>query len=157
LSYRGGGELLQTLGTALVLPLYGYYALAGTVDGFPWLAAATLAPAQLACALATSMPDEPSDRESGKRTTSVRLGLTTTGLLVGALDAAAVAAFWLAPWSPRGAPHPAWALPALLATGLFFARPGARPGTPALAFRVGCAVAASLALVGAMLGALLAP
>ncbi|MCU0681794.1 MAG: prenyltransferase [Polyangiaceae bacterium] len=157
LSYRGGGELLQTLGTAFVLPLYGYYALAGTLAGFPWLALAVLWPTQLACALATSMPDEPSDRESGKRTTSVRFGLRATGLLVGLLDVAAVATFLLAPWSPRGAPHLAWALPALAAVGLSFARPNALPGTLALALRVGCAVTASLAIVGAMLGSLLTP
>jgi 1,4-dihydroxy-2-naphthoate polyprenyltransferase len=157
LSYRGGGELLQATGTAFVLPLYGYCAQAGGADGFPWGAAGVLFPAQLACALATSMPDEPSDRESDKRTASVRFGLRATFAAVVALDAMAIAGFLLWPWSPRGAPAPAWALPALAATALGFAFRGARPGTRALTWRVGAAVAATLALDGAMLGALLAP
>ncbi|HEU4405812.1 MAG TPA: prenyltransferase [Polyangiaceae bacterium] len=157
LSYRGGGELLQAAGTGLVLPLYGYYAQAGTAWGFPWLASVALLPTQLACALSTSMPDEPSDRESGKRTASVRLGLGTTGALVVVFDAAALVAFLLLPWSPRGTPNPVWSLPALMATALCLAWPDARPGTRDLALRVGAAVAATLAIGGAMLGSLLAP
>lgn len=157
LSYRGGGELLQAAGTSLVLPFYGYYAQAGTAGGFPWLASVALFPTQLACALATSMPDEPSDRESGKRTASVRLGIGTTGALVVVFDAAALVAFLLLPWSPRGAPHPIWALPALMATALCLAWPEARPGTRELSLRVGSAVVATLAVVAAMLGSLLAP
>ncbi len=156
LSYRGGGELLQALGTGLVLPLYGYCAQAGGAKGFPWLAAATLFPAQLACAIATALPDEPSDRESHKRTLAVRLGPQRAFALVVALDLAAVAALLLAPWSPRGAPHPAWALPALAALGVGFAARDARPGTRALTLRVGAAVTASIAVAAAMLGALLA-
>jgi 1,4-dihydroxy-2-naphthoate octaprenyltransferase len=157
LSYRGGGELLQAAGTAAVLPLYGYVAQAGSAAGYPWAASAVLLPAQLACAIATALPDEPSDRASDKRTAAVRLGPEPAAALAGALHAAAVAAYALAPWSPLGPAPPAWGLPALLAAGLSFAWRGARPGTPAMNARVACAVAASLALAGAMLAALLAP
>ena len=34
LSYRGGGEILQALGTALVLPLLGFYAQSGSLAPF---------------------------------------------------------------------------------------------------------------------------
>lgn len=157
LSYRGGGEVLQALGTAFVLPLYGYYAQVGSTGAFPWLAGAVLLPAQLACAISTTLPDEPSDRASDKRTAAVRLGPEAAAALVGALHVAAAAAYALAPWSPRGPAPFAFALPSLLAAALQFVWRGARPGTLAMTLRVGCAVTASIALAGAMLAALLAP
>ena len=62
------------LGVGVCLPIYGYYAQAGALAGFPWPLFYVLLPTQLACAIATSWPDEPSDRRSEKRTMTVSLG-----------------------------------------------------------------------------------
>jgi 1,4-dihydroxy-2-naphthoate octaprenyltransferase len=74
LSYRGGGEILQTIGTGMVLPVLGYYAQSGSVTDFPWWVFLILGPTSFACAVGTSLPDEPSDRESGKKTFTVLIG-----------------------------------------------------------------------------------
>lgn len=74
LSYRGRGEILQGIGLGLLLPVVGFYVQANTLEG---LKAATLLPAFLlgyAGNVTTALPDTPSDRESGKRTFSVRRG-----------------------------------------------------------------------------------
>jgi len=78
LSYRGGGEILQMLGVGLVLPLMGFYGQSGSFEGFPILLIAALLPLQLACASSTSLPDYPSDKSSGKKTSSVLFGLILT-------------------------------------------------------------------------------
>lgn len=74
LSYRGGGEFLQMIGVGVVLPLFSYYAQTGTLQHFPAEVFCLLLPTNLACAIATSLPDEPSDRQGQKRTVSVLLG-----------------------------------------------------------------------------------
>jgi 1,4-dihydroxy-2-naphthoate octaprenyltransferase len=74
LSYRGGGEILQTIGTGMILPLLGYYAQSGSMADFPWWVFLVLLPTSFACAVGTSLPDEPSDRESGKKTLTVLIG-----------------------------------------------------------------------------------
>ena len=85
LSYRGGGEILQMLGVGLVLPLFGYYGQAGSLAAFPLHLLAFILPCQLACAMATALPDEPSDRNSRKHTASVLLGLSKAKAAVIAL------------------------------------------------------------------------
>src|SRR5690606_27180733 len=42
LSYAGWGEATQGVGLGVVLPLLGWYAQAGTLQGFPWPALAPL-------------------------------------------------------------------------------------------------------------------
>lgn len=74
LSYRGGGELLQVVGVAVLLPVFGYYAQAGNLQVFPWQLLLVLIPSQLSCAISTSIMDVKSDRASRKRTLSVLLG-----------------------------------------------------------------------------------
>ncbi len=74
LSYRGGGEFLQMLGVGGVLPLLGFMAQGGSFESFPLMLLAVSLPISLACGMATSIPDEPSDRSSEKRTASVILG-----------------------------------------------------------------------------------
>lgn len=74
LSYRGQGEILQGIGLGVVLPIVGYYAQAGTLDG---LRPVTLVPGFLlgyAGNLTTALPDAPSDAATGKRTYPVRRG-----------------------------------------------------------------------------------
>jgi len=74
LSYRGGGEFLQMLGVGLILPLIGFLSQGALLGDFPWPLLATLLPFNLATAIATSLPDEPSDRSSDKRTLTVAFG-----------------------------------------------------------------------------------
>jgi len=74
LNYRGGGEILQMIGTGIVLPLFGWYAQTGTLVGFPIWPVVSILPSLLACAVSTSLPDEISDRESQKRSAAVLLG-----------------------------------------------------------------------------------
>jgi len=105
LSYRGGGELLQIVGVGVVLPLLGYYAQAGKLIGFSWLLFLTILPTQLACAMATSLPDEPSDRLANKQTASVLLGSHATKLAVIGLNFISILVFpwvaWLEPGDDR--------------------------------------------------------
>jgi 1,4-dihydroxy-2-naphthoate polyprenyltransferase len=74
ISYRGFGEVLQMIGVGMVLPLIGYISQGGTIHDFPWRMMLIILPSQLAMAISTSLPDEPSDRLSFKRTTVVILG-----------------------------------------------------------------------------------
>lgn len=74
LSSRGGGELVQALGVGLLLLFFGYYAQAGTACDFPWNYLVFVLPLQLGSALATALPDEPSDRLGHKHTLVVLLG-----------------------------------------------------------------------------------
>lgn len=92
LSYRGGGELLQMIGVGLVLPLFGYASQAGGLAGYPWRVELALLPTCLACAMATSLPDAPGDRASGKHTSAVLLGPLGAVVVIALLDAASVIA-----------------------------------------------------------------
>jgi 1,4-dihydroxy-2-naphthoate octaprenyltransferase len=78
LSYRGGGEFLQMVGVGLVLPMVGFSAHVGTFVGMPWALMPLMLVLSLSCALATALPDEPSDRADGKRTHAVRFGVAPT-------------------------------------------------------------------------------
>lgn len=150
LSYRGGGELLQMVGVGAVLPIYGYHAQSGAVAGFPWSLLLALLPSHLACALATTLPDEPSDRSSRKRTAAVLLGPRATRTAIVALDLAAAGALvWLG--SHRGGGW--WWILALSAGAGLAQLPllGSRPGTRELSLLVGLAVLSTLSLVGAMI------
>lgn len=148
LSYRGGGELLQMLGVGAVLPAMGYAAQAGSTAGFPWSGLAVVLPAQLACALATTLPDEPSDRRSSKRTAAVLWGPGAVKLLIALLQAAAVGALPTLGWLARGGQglrQVAAAPAALTALGLCLFR--SPPGSRGISLMVGCFVGATLSLV----------
>ena len=90
LSYKGFGEVLQVAGTGCVLPLYGFVAAKGTLAGFPVSVWCCVLPLRLACALATALPDEPSDRSSDKRTLVVLLGGQKSGVLMFLLSLASL-------------------------------------------------------------------
>ena len=77
LSYRGGGEWLQTIGVGMVLPLTGYYFQAGNLTTFPWIVLPFTLLLHLAAALVTTLPDEPSDKIGHKRTLAVQKGVPT--------------------------------------------------------------------------------
>lgn len=95
LSYRGGGELLQTLGLGAVLPLLAFSAQAGDLSGFPWLLFAVLLPLNLATAMATALPDAPSDARANKRTLVVIHGLAPARRFILVLAAGALVLHWL--------------------------------------------------------------
>jgi 1,4-dihydroxy-2-naphthoate octaprenyltransferase len=156
LSYRGGGEFLQMLGVGFVLPFFGYYAQAGEVTGFPWAILAAILPTQLACAMATSLPDEPSDRLSGKHTMTVLLGDKKTKGLIFILNLTSIVLFPFAGWLSIGNPvvYKILLLPFLAAlVQLFFMN--SRPGSIRLTLFTFLSVLVTLSLMGGMAIALL--
>ncbi|MCY1020450.1 prenyltransferase [Pyxidicoccus sp. MSG2] len=153
LSYRGGGEVLQMVGVSGVLPLYGYLAQGGDLDRFPWWLVACLLPTHLACAIATALPDEPSDRESQKLTLPARVGGERAAWVILALNAVTLV---LAPLGLEavGLRADPWLLvPALAALGVVLARP-APPGSRRILVRVAAAITATTAMVALPLVAL---
>ena len=74
LAYRGHGELVQGLGTGVVLPLAGYYVQAGTLAGFQVWALIPLLLLGYTGNILSALPDVPSDRAADKRTYPVRRG-----------------------------------------------------------------------------------
>ncbi|WP_320047612.1 prenyltransferase [uncultured Ilyobacter sp.] len=98
LSYRGGGEILQTTGVAIILPLFGYYIQGGTFQGFPWIFLLFFFPIQLGCAMSTSLPDYPSDREGNKRTSTVIFGFENTKRYIIIINFVSLFIFYLVAW-----------------------------------------------------------
>jgi 1,4-dihydroxy-2-naphthoate octaprenyltransferase len=155
LSYRGGGEVLQMVGVAGVLPLYGYIAQGGELGRFPWALLTLLLPTHLACAIATALPDEPSDRQSGKRTLPARVGGERAVWVIMALNGLSLA---LAPVGLRavGLSASPWLLvPAVATLVVLGARP-ALPGSRGMLVRVAAAITATLTLVALPLLGLMA-
>ncbi len=74
LAYRGHGELVQGLGTGVVLPIVGYYFQAGTFAGLQWSALVPMLLLGYVGNILTALPDVPSDRASGKLSYPVRRG-----------------------------------------------------------------------------------
>jgi 1,4-dihydroxy-2-naphthoate octaprenyltransferase len=98
LSYRGGGEILQTTGVAIILPLFGYYIQGGTFQGFPWIFLLFFFPIQLGCAMSTSLPDYPSDRDGNKRTSTVIFGFENTKKYIIVINFISLFIFILVAW-----------------------------------------------------------
>ena len=119
LSYRGGGEYLQMVGVGLVLPLIGYSAHAGTLAGLPWEIMPLMLALSLSCAVATALPDEPSDRADGKRTLAVRSGIAGSRRFILRLNLLALA--WLVLVPLPGTTLSARALTALPCLALWLA------------------------------------
>lgn len=82
LSYRGGGEFLQTLGVILVLPLFSYYVQLGSINSFNLILIACLIPIHLSSAISTGLPDNPSDTINKKNTISVLIGINNSKILI---------------------------------------------------------------------------
>lgn len=151
LNYRGGGELLQMIGLGVVLPVFGFSAQSGTLIGFPWSLLWVILPTQLACALATSLPDEPSDRLSGKHTVAVFLGPTLTKLLIVTLNFVSVAALSKMEWFRPGDHRFHLLLLALTVANLAqLLLRSDEPGTVWLTLRVFLAVLITISLMTAM-------
>ena len=138
LSYRGGGELLQMAGVGGLLPLFGYYIQAGSIGLFPWGYLAVLLPLNLACAVSTTLPDEPSDRLGHKQTFSVMAGISKAKLLVVLLYVSALLIYAAANWDLL-APCRLVAVvtvPVLAAAGMMYFGMRAVPGERAMLFFV---------------------
>lgn len=147
LSYRGGGEALQTLGIGVVLPLFGYYVQIGTLSGFPMALLASTLPLQLAGAIATALPDAPSDAESSKNTLAVTLGVSGAQVLAIILQGAGLAMYLAV---GLGGPESSmtWAVLAtpLLMVLLQTVTPTAVPGERSMLLRVFLILTANLSL-----------
>lgn len=76
LSYRGHGEVAQGLGLGVVLPVVGYYTVAGTLDGLSWQALVPLFVLGFAGNINTALPDARADAATDKRSWPVRYGLS---------------------------------------------------------------------------------
>ncbi|WP_164009519.1 prenyltransferase [Pyxidicoccus trucidator] len=146
LSYRGGGEFLQMVGVSGILPLYGYLAQGGDLGRFPWWLIACLLPTHLACAIATALPDEPSDRESRKLTLPARVGGERAAWCIVALNALTLAMAPLGLEAVGLRVDPWLLLPALAALGVVLTRP-APPGSRRMVVRVAAAITATVAMV----------
>jgi 1,4-dihydroxy-2-naphthoate octaprenyltransferase len=147
LSYRGGGELLQMLGVGLVLPLFGFYGQAGSLAAFPFHLLAFILPCQLSCAIATSLPDEPSDRNSNKHTASVLLGLAKAKTAVIALFALSLILFLILSPAPIRHTATVLTLPMLCFAGVCILYTGSFPGSRRLNLFVTCAVGVNVLLM----------
>lgn len=147
LSYRGGGELLQMLGVGAVLPAVGWVAQGGDLTQFPLTWLAVLLPTQWANAVATSLPDEPSDRAHHKRTAAVMLGgggATVAMFVAYTFGLVAFALLHVGAW--------VYALVPMVANGVQLGLMGAQPGTRKMLAQVFFAVLASISWwVGAIL------
>lgn len=154
LSYRGGGELLQMLGLGVVLPLLAFSAQTGDLAGFPWLLLAVLLPLNLATAVATALPDMPSDARADKRTLVVVYGLGPARRFVLVLAAGALLLHLSFVHDALGlAAVPAWwvlALPglALLIATLLHSR--SEPGTRRLSAFLFLLILGNVAYVAAL-------
>lgn len=117
LSYRGYGELVQGLGTGVVLPLAGFYVQAGGFAGFVGWSVVPMLLLGAVGNIVTALPDYPSDRASGKRSYPVRNGQWVARRHALELLALAAAASGLVlPLSPLGVGL--LALPVLALVGL---------------------------------------
>ena len=95
LSYRGLGEILQTLGMGCVLPMMGWASIHSMSD-FPFQWLLILFPMHFALACLTTIPDYEGDLLAQKQTLIVRLGHDFVArMIIGALLFAFVLAYAL--------------------------------------------------------------
>lgn len=78
MNYRGGGEGLEALGVAVVLPWLNAYAQSGVIFAAEYIFSLPLLVLSLASAIASGLADERSDLRGGKKTVVTRLGNTVS-------------------------------------------------------------------------------
>lgn len=148
LSYRGGGAWLQVAGLGLHLPLFALTLCGAPFNAGTLLPIALLLPAQFGCAIATTLPDEPSDRATGKRSFTVANGATFTTVAATLGLACSSAALFT---TEANRPLLLAALALTLKQGLLGRTP---PGSRALSLRLALLVGAALLLqLAVVLGA----
>ncbi len=122
LNYRGGGELVEMVGVAGVLPLWNCYVQSGLILPRSLPVLIPFALLALASALASGLADEHSDRLGGKVTFTTLLGNPAVRGAVVVLVAAAGLGWVLLPlWFPGSLPAQA-GLAAALMLGLHGSR-----------------------------------
>jgi len=89
LNYRGGGEILETFGTGVLLPALGYYILAGQLVSANVHLLLPVALYGFVGALISGLKHEPADRDNGKNTLVVLLGSVMVRRFVWAAQMAA--------------------------------------------------------------------
>lgn len=112
LNYRGGGEWLEMLGVAVVLPCFHAYLQGGTIAARGLWLLPGYALMSLASAIASGLADERSDRRGGKRTFVTRFGNEAARRAVEALTFAGASAWALAGMLTDALPFWLGALPA---------------------------------------------
>ena len=151
LSYRGGGEILQALGTALVLPLLGFYAQSGSIVSFPWKILLVVVPTSFACAVATAVPDAPADAAYNKNTVPVAIGLNRAKALIIVLNVISIILYYLItePFKNSLLSVLFFALPPLsVILSLVFIK--AKPGTPSVTVFGLSAILTTISVIGGM-------
>ncbi len=148
LSYRGGGELLQALGVAILLPLFAFYVQAGNFQSFPWMILIILFPIHLGCAFSTALPDEPSDRMHKKRTFAVIKGPDVVKKTIVLLNSIS---FLLLLWFPIVSLH--WSLKVIgagffLTFSMMIFYPSSKPGSKNLFYFVSLNILNVMVFVG---------
>jgi 1,4-dihydroxy-2-naphthoate octaprenyltransferase len=108
---------------------------------------AFILPCQLACAMATALPDEPSDRTSRKHTAPVLLGNQTVKLLIINLIGASLIFFFFLSPAMTGATVAVLLLPVACFAGMIVLRTASPPGSRRLGLFVTCAVGANVMLM----------
>ena len=78
INYRGGGEILETIGVGALLPVTGYYICVGTLPLADGHLLVPLLLYALVGALASGLKHEPADRANGKYTFCVFFGAQVT-------------------------------------------------------------------------------
>ncbi len=97
LSYRGGGEFMQMLGVGGLLPVMGFLAHSGSLSSISWPLVGLVLLLALTCAMSTSLPDEPSDRISSKKSSTVIFGNRINQRLILVLNGFALTLILLVP------------------------------------------------------------
>lgn len=152
MSYRGGGEILQAVGIGIVLPFFGFYAQVGSLAGFPLTLLASTLPLQVAAAIATALPDAPSDAQSDKKTLAVRLGIPNAQLFAIVLQGVGLALYAGVGLTPPHAPA-TWATLALplLCVIAQMVTPSAVPGERSMLLRVLLILSANVSFTVALI------
>lgn len=99
LSYRGGGEILQALGVGFVLPLFAYRFFSINFSEFAFNLMPALFLINLSSAMATSLPDFPSDMKSSKNTVTVIFGSLYVKIAILLIES--VSLIYLKTWLPE--------------------------------------------------------
>lgn len=90
LNYRGGGELLETVGVGLALPLFVANTMGFDPRFVPWPILGGWVALCLASALASGLSDEESDRAGGKTTFVTALGNKTVRMVIDLMGPTAI-------------------------------------------------------------------
>ncbi|MFO8084253.1 MAG: prenyltransferase [Desulfobacterales bacterium] len=155
INYRGGGELLQMIGVACVLPLFGYYAQSNLIDPLqlPWNLVLVLLPFHLSSAVSTALPDYPSDKIGLKCTLAVILGLKRAKILIILLNFLSMILFVMIDWTGIAEPDTYTILlgPVIATLVMIFLIPRSDPGSLRLSAFVALNVVAVTILFNLMM------